>query len=152
MVNTDLSPMPKDAIQSVCFVLVLEQQFSQAVKLVDFYWFYRLITNITLSSTIHNVPLNSHKILSKVLWKVLWRKLKRVGRCGHCELHFSFIKKVDGHKNFHNNFTTGLAILSPYIVFELKISSQWSDLRCHFCGPLCIYKCELFSLIACLEV
>ena len=31
MVNADLSPMPKDVIQSVCFVLVLEQQFSQAV-------------------------------------------------------------------------------------------------------------------------
>ena len=65
MVNADLSPMPKDAIQSVCFVLVLEQQFSQAVKLVDFYWFYRSITDITLSSTIYNLPLNSQKILSK---------------------------------------------------------------------------------------
>lgn len=48
-------------------------------------------------------------------------------------------------------FTTILRLFYPFydsisLLLELKISSQWCDLRCHFCGPLCICRCESFSL------
>lgn len=130
----------------MCFVLVLEQQFSQAVKLAHFYWFYRSITNNTLSFTNHNVPLNRHKIMSKILWpSTFLAKIKGSQEVWSLQAPFFFYPKSGLSPKFSQQFYDCF-IHSISLLLELKISSQWCDLRCHFCGPLCICRCESFSL------